>query len=364
MRDETGATAAGPRPNRRQTGIMLLGAVAAGMSRAAVARPLVEDVRVVDFDWVDGARQRPVPVRLYWPNTSAMQGPVPLVVFSHGLGQSRTGYSYLGRHWSSRGVASLHLQHVGSDSSVWVGNPLTLLDRIDTAAREEEALARAHDLSFALDRVLIQGGRAFGDRIDPRRIVAAGHSYGANTTLIAAGARVIRDGRPVQGRDPRITAGIVISAPPFYGERDLRAVLGVVAIPTLHVTATEDVIPLPGRTSPVADRLAVYEAIAASRKTLAVFQGGSHSMFTDRPLTGGLNLNPQVKAATASGALAFLDLAFRGDPEPLRAWSATYRPILAVIPAGFESASRLRSSASARERDRMQGRPVRPLRGP
>ena len=132
---------------------------------------------------------------------------------------------------------------------------------IERAAQEQEAIARARDLRFALDRILVQDGGAFGDRIDPRRIVAAGHSYGANTTLIAAGARVIRDGRPLQARDPRIAAGIVISAPPFYGERDLRAVLGAVEIPTLHVTATEDVIQLPGRTSPFSDRLAVYEAI-------------------------------------------------------------------------------------------------------
>ncbi len=208
---------------------------------------------------------------------------MPLVVFSHGLGQSRTGYSYLGRHWSSRGVASLHLQHVGSDSSVWAGNPLALLDGSRWRLRSTKRSPARRTCALPWTAFSSRMGGAFGDRIDRRRIVAAGHSYGANTTLIAAGAQVIRDGRPLQGRDPRIMAGIVISAPPFYGERDLRAVLRAVMIPTLHVTATEDVIQLPGRTSPVADRLAVYEAIATSRKTLAVFQGGSHSIFTDRP---------------------------------------------------------------------------------
>ena len=43
--------------------------------------------RVVDFDWVDDFRGRPVPARLYWPvNVSA--GRVPLIVFSHGMGGS------------------------------------------------------------------------------------------------------------------------------------------------------------------------------------------------------------------------------------------------------------------------------------
>ena len=75
--------------------------------------------------------------------------------------------------------------------------------------------------------------------------------------------------------------------------------------------------------------------LASRRKALVVFEGGSHSMFTDRPLTGGVGLNPQVKEATASGSLAFLDLALRGDAAPLSAWSAAWGSILAVAPAAF-----------------------------
>jgi hypothetical protein len=49
---------------------------------------------------------------------------------------------------------------------------------------------------------------------------------------------VIRDGKPIGYRDTRFTASIVISAPPFYGETDLAAVLASVEVPTLHVTTT------------------------------------------------------------------------------------------------------------------------------
>jgi hypothetical protein len=117
--------------------------------RPAEAAP--EDVRIADLDWVDGRRNRRVPARLYWPSPGAPAGPVPLIVFSHGLGQSRTGYSYLGRHWAANGYASLHVQHVGSDGSVWAGNPFEVLDRVNVAADEREAIARAADMSFALD---------------------------------------------------------------------------------------------------------------------------------------------------------------------------------------------------------------------
>ncbi|WP_204307754.1 hypothetical protein, partial [Klebsiella pneumoniae] len=74
-------------------------------------------------------------------------------------------------------------------------------------------------------------------------------------------------------------------------------------------------------------------------------------------------LNPQVKEATASGALAFLDLAFRGDPKPLQEWSTSFKPILAVAPLGFEGTARMRSVAPSRVGDGMPGRPLRPLRG-
>jgi predicted dienelactone hydrolase len=113
----------------------------------------------LDLDWVDASRQRPVPVRPYWPEG---EQPVALVVFSHGIGGSRRGYSYLGEHFASRGIASLHLQHVGSDRSLWGGNPFSLLGRLQDAAQEGEALHRVRDLRFALDQVLAH--EVFGPR--------------------------------------------------------------------------------------------------------------------------------------------------------------------------------------------------------
>jgi predicted dienelactone hydrolase len=277
-----------------------------------------------DFDWVDEKRARPVPVRLYWPEAD---GPVPLVVFSHGIGGSRRGYSYLGEYFASQGVASLHLQHVGSDRSLWLGNPFALVGRLQAAAQEREALERVRDLSYALDQLLVH--QDFGPRIDRARIAAAGHSYGANTVMLAAGASVERDGRRIQVRDPRVRAAVLLSAPPFYGEQDPKRILQSLTLPTLHVTATEDTITIPGFYSPVGDRLAVFEAVGSPVKALAVFEGGSHSIFTNRAGTGGTELNPQVKAATRELALAFLRRVFYGAGDALERWPQTYAPILA-----------------------------------
>jgi hypothetical protein len=75
--------------------------------------------------------------------------------------------------------------------------------------------------------------------------------------------------------------------------------------------------------------VAVFDATGSQRKTLAVFEGGSHSMFTDRAGTGGTLLNPQVKAATKALSLAFLHSLFGGDDEALRAWPQRYSGIVA-----------------------------------
>ena len=139
------------------------------MAVAPLQADLPATYSVQEFDWLDASRQRAVPVRLYLPLSATVGHPVPLVVFSHGIGGSRRGYSYLGQHWASQGYASLHLQHVGSDRSLWAGNPLALPVRLQAAAQESEATARVRDLSFALDQLLASPLAA---QIDARRIVA------------------------------------------------------------------------------------------------------------------------------------------------------------------------------------------------
>ena len=275
------------------------------------------------FSWDDSRRARTVQAKLYLP--AQRSGPVPLVVFSHGIGGSREGYTYLGKYWASQGYASLHLQHAGSDRSLWTGNPLTLMSRLQDAAQESEAKDRALDLGFALDRLL---GSDLAARIDTTRIAAAGHSYGANTTLLVAGAQLRREGRVVGFGDPRIRAAVVISAPPFHGEPDPQSILRPVQIPTLHITAADDDIRIPGFASGLQERIEVYAAVGGTRKSLAVFKGGSHSIFTDRLGTGGAEWNPQVKAATRELALDFLRSVFDGEPAAFETSAARHAALL------------------------------------
>ena len=281
--------------------------------------------RVQDLDWVDAARGRAVPVKLFWPD-AARRGKVPLVVFSHGIGSARDGYTYLGHYWAKHGIASLHVQHVGSDRALWQGNPFGLVSRFQQAAGEAEAVARVHDQRFALDHVL---AGEWGARVDRARLVAAGHSYGANTTLMSAGARVVREGQAIELRDPRYSAAIVISAPPFYGDEDFRPILAGITIPTLHVTTTNDIIRIPGFGSGVEDRLKVFDAIGGAHKVLAVYRHGTHNVFTDRRYFDSREVSEQVKQATESLSLAFIDTTSGGSDSELAQWRSGHRALLA-----------------------------------
>ncbi|MDV7402210.1 hypothetical protein RZS08_62890, partial [Arthrospira platensis SPKY1] len=81
----------------------------------------------------------------------------------------------------------MHPQHVGSDNNLWRGNLLKMLPRLQAAARDAEALARAQDVRFALDELLAS---VYAQVIDTSKIAVAGHSYGANTAMLVSGAKV------------------------------------------------------------------------------------------------------------------------------------------------------------------------------
>jgi predicted dienelactone hydrolase len=275
----------------------------AGAAGWSVASP-AQGPRVVDLELFDADRQRPVPARLYLPQQASAESPVPLIVFSHGLGGSRMGYRYLGSHWSEQGMASLHPQHVGSDSALWRGNPLDLVQRLQAAASELEALARVLDLRFALDQVLASD---IGPQIDASSIAVAGHSYGANTAMLVSGARVTAAGTAATDlQDPRIRSAILISAPPLSDQGPVEQVLGAVSLPTLHITSVEDTITLPGYRSTVEDRIRIFQAMSGSPRTLAVFNKGGHSIFTDRTTRSGPETSARIKGATRELCTIFL----------------------------------------------------------
>ena len=277
-----------------------------------------------ELQWLDSSRNREVPALLYLPAELPVK-PMPLIVFSHGLGGARDRYAYLGKYWASQGIASLHLQHIGSDRQIWRGSRLTLPFRLMSAAGEEEALARVADVRFGLSQLLAS---EFAVLFDISQLVMAGHSYGANTTMLLLGARA----EPEQAdlTDKRFSAGVLISAPPFYNDRPLTEVLAGVAVPTLHITNTMDEIQVPGYHSTPDERIDIYQAIAGPQKVLAVFYGGNHNIFSGRRQKPELALEDKIlKAATQSLSLAFIRQVGGQSKSALSQWQQQHQPLLA-----------------------------------
>ena len=142
----------------------------------------------VDLTVHDAARQRDIPVRVYLPTNTA---PAPVILFSHGLGGSRAGSAFLGRHWAARGYVAVFLQHPGSDDSVWKEQPIFLrMQAMNEAASLKNILLRVQDVPAVLNQLAVWNSdkkHPLASRLDLQRTGMSGHSFGAITTQAVSG---------------------------------------------------------------------------------------------------------------------------------------------------------------------------------
>jgi predicted dienelactone hydrolase len=265
----------------------------------------------VDETWHDTARKRDLPVRIYLPASTKA---VPMVIFSHGLGGSRTNNEFLGEHLAKRGYVALFLQHPGSDESVWRGAPLgDRMNRMNKAASGQNLQLRVGDVKFAIDEAL--RAPTLRGRIDAKAIGMSGHSFGAMTTQCVTGMSF--PGIGTQWTDPRIVAGVAYSPSPGKATTQERA-FGGVTQPWLLMTGTKDGSPI-GNTKPE-DRIKVYPALPAGDKYECVLWEAEHSAFTGGRLRGERGAkNPNHHRAMLALTTAFWDAYLRHDAQAL-AW--------------------------------------------
>lgn len=276
------------------------------------------ELATMTLEWRDQARQRDVPVRLYYPKPAdGAAGPFPLVVVSHGLGGTRDGLSYVGRHWASHGYVCVHIQHVGSDASLLAATrPMQALR--DALADPRHAINRPLDVSFVIDQVttMNQSHPDFKGRVDLQRIGMAGHSFGAYTTL-AVGGQVFVDrlGRRRTIADPRVKALLPMSAPPGKGPHDVA--FGQLKLPCLHLTGTKDDSPITETTA--ADRRVPFDHMPGPDNYLVTFEGADHMVFggRDRRGPGGTN-DERIHALILQSTAAFWDAHLKGNADARR----------------------------------------------
>jgi len=267
---------------RRQ---LLLGLAATGTLGPAVSWGQVGGAGVGpvrDLAWTDTSRQRELPLRLRLP---ASEGRVPLVLFSHGLGGSVDAGTQWAQAWARLGIATLHLQHPGSDRDTLRSG----LRELRQAASGQQLMARATDVRFVLDELARRQRSGEPDlaRLNLDAIGLAGHSFGAHTTLAIAGQAFGRGGALDSLADPRPRAFAAFSPSPGHERRsDPARAFGGIRRPVLCLTGSLDGDPFargPGgaaeRDGQGAWRRAVYDALPAGDKAELWLDGADHMSF-------------------------------------------------------------------------------------
>jgi predicted dienelactone hydrolase len=315
--------------------LILFAGFLAAVARGADYQPSADlgsrTIKTLLDDWIDSARNdRKVPVKVYYPEG---QDPCPLVLFSHGLGGTREGYEFLGRYWASHGYISVHLQHAGSDDTVWKdAAPRDRLAAMRKAVTDPQAaMQRPLDVAFTintLERLSKDVKSPLAGRLDLDKIAMAGHSFGAWTTLAVGGqAFITRTGRDISAADKRIKCMIPMSAPPGKDPAQYAASYGKIAIPALHMTGTLDTSPITN--TKASERRIPFDHTPApgtsgNDQYLITFEGGDHMIFSGarRPGIGGGG-DPRKDAAFHKliriSSLAFLDAYLKQNADA-RAW--------------------------------------------
>jgi predicted dienelactone hydrolase len=279
------------------------------------AKPL-RKVATLLLTWHDDSRDRDIPVKIYYPANA--KSPCPMIIFSHGLGGSREGYSYLGEYWAGCGYISVHLQHLGSDDAVWRDAGLDGFAQLTRAAADPvNALNRAEDVTFAITRMIAlnhEAGFPLKGLVNEIEIGMAGHSFGAWTTLAVVGEKT----RPAYALgDPRIRSAIAMSAPVPGGAARAAGQFGGIAVPVFHMTGTRDDSPI-GETK-AADRRIPYDQSTVPGTCLLILDGADHMTFSGHAFGAFRQEDARYQAIILPASAAFWDATLRGS-QPARAW--------------------------------------------
>jgi dienelactone hydrolase len=290
---------------------------------------------VCDGAVTDQLRDRSIPVRIRMPESGLLSagGRAPVILFSHGLGGSVDAGTLFAREWAKAGFLVVHVQHPGSDQSVWQGQRGGIA-ALKAAAGGPQLADRVADMGVVVDAIqagLAVGGCSLGLG-DVTRIGAAGHSFGAHTVLALAGQQFGRRG--AAGRNPAIRAVAALSPmSPGNDAATAPAAFGAVPSPVLAATGSADGSPLARDKSleeVVAARAAVFPALPKSASGKAHvglwLQGATHSDF-------GGNAGPRktpaphVVAVTTAATTAFFRAHLSGNSKPdMSAARALLRP--------------------------------------
>lgn len=269
------------------------------------------EVSSAEFTLYDPTLDRTILILARYP-TDAYQ-PLPVVIWSHGAPPDVDGTRHLtsGAAFATilaeSGYVVVHVSHAP------VQNPEALCASLRVTAQQCPddgrsellmRLIRPNDISIVVDH-LVERSEQLPVRIDTDRIALAGHSFGAYTTMMAAGAvstfTVSAGDFPIALGDARIRAFIALSpqGPGRYGF-DANS-WDEIERPVLSITGTGD----DTGAEQSEDRRVPFDNMPAGEKYL---------LYVDDPRatheTFGLQTESPITTIVAGVSLAFLDRQF------------------------------------------------------
>lgn len=136
------------------------------------------------WNLTDKERNRRFYVEVYRPQLPTSQA-IPVIVFSHGLGEKPENYQKMAKLLASQGFLVAMPQHPGSDTQY-------KKDLAEGFTRDifslNEFIDRPLDLSYTLDELEKRNATEFEGRLNLKKVGAFGHSFGGYTALAVAGA--------------------------------------------------------------------------------------------------------------------------------------------------------------------------------
>jgi pimeloyl-ACP methyl ester carboxylesterase len=283
---------------------------------AAVANPPAAVVSVSPLILSAPDRGTDLQVRVSAPVSGSK---LPIILFSHGYGNSMDGYAPLAHFWAAHGFVVIQPTHLDS-------RRLGLTP--DDPRRPSIWRFRVADMKRILDHleVIEASVPQLRGRVDNSRIAAVGHSFGGQTTSLLLGARVIgQDGRASEDMsDSRIKVGVLIAAG-GKGGKDLSALaierypylnanFDRMTIPNLVVAGDQDQSPLTVRGP---DWFTDPYFLSPGARCLLTVLGGQHMLggISGYLVTETTDEDPDRVAAVAQLTWAYLRSAlYTGDP--------------------------------------------------
>ncbi len=262
-----------------------------------VNRLAIRSIDLLQLD--DRKRGKTLALRVTFPTAG---GPFPVIVFSHGLYGSKDNYLALTRFWAASGYVVIQPNHQDS---------LAGGARYDDPANLRRWPERPADVSLIIDSLPELESRepALAGKMNRQRIGVGGHSLGAGTSQLVAGATATLQGRPRSFADDRVAAALLMSSQGPGGILSQDSWRNI-TIPMMVTSGSADG---PTRTGqPAQWRKQPYELSPPGNKHLVWIEGLDHG-FGNLTGSGRYPEVPAHQAYVKATTLAFWDAYLKGS---------------------------------------------------